>query len=156
MSDGGGYRWKEFGARIREARAGAGLTQKRLSELVGVDAHTVWCWEAGRMRPHRHNLSAIATHCGTSVAELEGRDAVEAEVIREAEASFREALDGLPVEDIETIRTFIRFVRAERHRRTRAAKAAGAAPPARADGREPGEPAPPGASRRGRVPPPSA
>lgn len=155
MSEDNGYRWKAFGARIRAARTGAGLTQKRLSELVGVGAHTVWCWEAGRMRPHRHNLAAIANHCGTSVAELEGRGAVEAELIREAEASFRDALDGLPVEDIETIRTFIRFVRAERHRRTRAAKAAGAARPAGAGGREPGETAPPRASRRGRVPPPS-
>ena len=118
MSD-DGYRWKAFGARIRKARTEAGLTQKRLAELVGVGAHTVWCWEAGRMRPQRHNLAAIASHTGTSVAVLEGRDAAEAELLREAERSFRDALEGLPAEDIESIRNFIRFVRSERHRRRR-------------------------------------
>ena len=34
MSD-DGYRWKALGARIREARTRAGLTQKRLAELAG-------------------------------------------------------------------------------------------------------------------------
>ncbi|MCY4393068.1 MAG: helix-turn-helix transcriptional regulator, partial [Chloroflexi bacterium] len=70
MSD--GYRWKALGARIREARVRAGLTQKRLAELVGVRAHTAWCWEAGRMRPQRENLVAIAHHTGTTPEQLEG------------------------------------------------------------------------------------
>ena len=117
-----GYRWKAFGARIRRARTQAGLTQKRLAELVGVGAHTVWCWEAGRMRPHHHNLLAIASHTGASVPDLEGRDAVEAELRKEAEASFRDALDSVPPEDIEMITRFIRFVRAERHRRRRSGR----------------------------------
>ena len=116
MSD-DGYRWKAFGARIRDARTSAGLTQKRLAELVGVGAHTVWCWEAGRMKPHHHNLRAIASHTGTSVADIEGRTAVEAELRREAEAAFHDALDDLPPEDIESIRNYIRFVRSERRRR---------------------------------------
>ena len=118
MSD-DGYRWKAFGARIRDARNRAGLTQKRLAELVGVGAHTVWCWEAGRMKPHHHNLLAIATHTGTSVSDIEGRSAAEAELRREAETAFRDALDDLPPEDIESIRSYIRFVRSERHRRRR-------------------------------------
>ena len=41
MTDDRGYRWKEFGARIREARKQVGLTQQRLGELVGVRSHTV-------------------------------------------------------------------------------------------------------------------
>ena len=106
MSD-DGYRWKERGARIREARKQAGLTQKRLAELVGVGAHTVWCWEAGRMRPNQENLSAIAQHCATTPAALEGLDVLHAELFREAELAFREALVGLPAEDIESIRNFV-------------------------------------------------
>ena len=111
------YRWKEHGARIRKARTQAGHTQKRLAELVGVDAHTVWGWEAGRMRPNHENLAAIAHHCATTPAALEGLDAVHAELIREAEVAFRDALVGLPPEEIETIRNFIRFVKSERRRR---------------------------------------
>lgn len=119
MSEDGGYRWKEFGARIREARTQAGLTQKRLAELVGVRPHTVWCWEAGRMKPNRANLSEIAHHCATSPAALEGLDVVKAELLREAELSFRDALVRLPAEDIESIRNYIRFVKSERRRRSR-------------------------------------
>ncbi len=115
-----GYRWKEFGARIRAARERAGFTQKRLGELVGVRAHTVWCWEAGRMKPNHANLAEIAYQCATSVALLEGRDVVEAELLREAEVLFRDAVAGLPMEDIESIRNYIRFVKSERRRQRRA------------------------------------
>lgn len=114
-----GYRHRELGARIREARTQAGFTQKRLGELVGVRPHTVWCWEAGRMRPERANLLEIASHCATTVAEIEGRDHAEAELLREAEAEFRNAVRGLPTEDIASIRNYIRFVRSERRRRAR-------------------------------------
>ena len=118
MSD-QGYRWKAMGARIREARGRAGLTQKRLAELVGVRAHTAWCWEAGRMRPQRENLVAIAHHTDTSPEALEGRGAAEAQVLREAELAFRDAIGGLPMEDIASIRNYIRFLKAERRRRER-------------------------------------
>lgn len=119
MSEDSRYQWKEYGARIREARKQAGHTQQRLAELVGVGAHTVWAWEAGRMRPNQENLSAIALHCATTPAALEGLDVLHAELIREAEMAFREALIGLPAEDIESIRNFVRFVKAERRRRRR-------------------------------------
>ena len=117
MSEDSRYRWKEHGARIRKARTQAGHTKKRLAELIGVDAHTVWGWEAGRMRPNQENLSAIAYHCATTPASLEGLDARQAELLREAEVAFRDALVGLPPEDIETISNFIRFVKSERRRR---------------------------------------
>ena len=114
-----GYRWRELGTRIRDARKAADLTQKRLGELVGVRSHTVWCWEAGRMKPQRGNLMEIAFHCHTSVAELEGRDVLEAELLKEAELSFRDAVDGLPIEDVESIQSYIRFVKSERRKRRR-------------------------------------
>ena len=120
MTDDRGYRWKELGARICEARKQVGLTQQRLGELVGVRSHTVWCWEAGRMKPNHENLVELSFHCATSVAELEGRDVVEAELLKETELYFRDAVSGLPLEDVESIRNYIRFVKAERRRRRRA------------------------------------
>ena len=120
MSKQRGYPWKDVGARIREARRQAGLTQQRLGELVGVASHTVWCWEAGRMKPNHEHFVELAFHCATSVAELEGRDVVEAELLKETELSFRDAVSGLPLEDVESIRNYIRFVKAERRRRRRA------------------------------------
>ncbi len=120
MTDDRGYRWKELGARIREARKQVGLTQQRLGELVGVRSHTVWCWEAGRMKPNHENLVELSFHCATSVAEIEGRDVVEAELLKETELYFRDAVSGLPLEDVESIRNYIRFVKAERRRRRRA------------------------------------
>ena len=69
------------------------------------------------MRPNQENLAAIAHHCSTTPAALQGLDEVHVELLREAEVAFRDALVGLPPEDIETIRNFIRFVKSERRRR---------------------------------------
>ncbi|MDE0476371.1 MAG: helix-turn-helix transcriptional regulator [Gammaproteobacteria bacterium] len=113
-----GYRWSDLGARMREARKRVGLTQRQLSELVGVASHTVWAWEAGRMKPQHEHLVEVAFHCETSTERLLGQPVEEAELLKAAEVSFHDALAGLPPEDIESIRKFIKFVRAER-RRTR-------------------------------------
>ena len=72
------------------------------------------------MKPNHENLVELAFHCSTSVAELEGRDVVEAELLKETELYFRDAVEGLPLEDIESIRNYIRFVKGERRRRRRA------------------------------------
>ena len=120
MTNERGYPWKELGARIREARKQVGLTQRELGELVEVASHTVWSWEAGRMKPTHEHLVELAFHCETSVDRLQGRDLVESELLKEAEVSFRDAVAGLPMEDIESINTFINFVRAQRRRRRRA------------------------------------
>ena len=101
-------------ARIREARRAVGLTQRELADLVGVASNTVWVWEAGRVRPTHQHLIEIARHCRTSVHELEGREWVYSELRREAEVSFRDAVDSLPEEDIQEIGEFIRFVRERR------------------------------------------
>ena len=121
MPEDRGYRWRDIGTRIREARTKVGLTQERVGELVGVKGHTVWCWEAGRMKPNHEHLVELAFHCETSIDRLLGRDVVESELFQETEASFRDAVTGLPGEDVEAIRDFIRFVR-ERRRRKRAGR----------------------------------
>ena len=114
-----GYRWKELGARIREARKRVGLTQQQLAELVGVASHTVWAWEAGRMKPQHEHLVELAFHCETSAEQLLGQAVVESELLKAAEVSFRDAVAGLPPEDVESIHNFIKFVKAERRRRVR-------------------------------------
>ena len=115
-----GYRWKDLGARIREARKKVGLTQRQLGELVGVASHTVWAWEAGRMKPQHERLVELAFHCETSPEHLLGQSVVESELLKVAEVSFRDAVAGLPPEDIESIHNFIKFVRAEHRKRVRA------------------------------------
>ena len=50
-------------ARIREARRGAGLTQRALAARLGVTRQTVWSWEAGRARPTRRHRRGLARHC---------------------------------------------------------------------------------------------
>ena len=114
-----GYPWRNIGARIKDARLKAGLTQKQLSELVGVSPHAVWSWEAGKMKPTPEHLLELAYRCETSTDWLLGRDVVEAEILREADVSFRNAIEGLPMEDLESIMEFIRFVRGQRRRKER-------------------------------------
>ncbi len=115
-----GYKWKNLGLRIREARLRAGLTQREVGELVGVKTHTVWCWESGRMKPTHEHLVELVAQCGVSAEWLLGEDSVEKELLKEAEVSFREAVAGLPPEDVESIRDFISFVRAQRRRKGKA------------------------------------
>ncbi len=107
--------------RIREARRGVGLTQLELARLLGVSPHTVWCWEAGRMKPTYEHRVAIAFHCERDVAELEGRAGPERDRLREAVAAFLDAVTHLPEEDIDSIWRFVRFLRWRRRRRSRAA-----------------------------------
>ena len=108
--DDGGYKWKEIGARIREARTKTGLTQKQVARLVGVSNHSVWCWEAGKMKPNSDHLLELAYLFEVSTESLFGMNVVEAELLNEADVSFRGSIAGLPLEDLEEIRDFIRFV----------------------------------------------
>ena len=104
---------------IEEARKKVGLTRKQVSELVGVNEHTVWFWEAGRSKPTHEHLVDLASHCEVTTDWLLGRDVVEAEVLEETEVSFRAEIRGLPLEDLESIREFIRFVRQRRRAKNR-------------------------------------
>ena len=84
-----GYRWRNVGKRIREARTRAGLTQREVGERVGVNTHTVWCWEAGRMKPNHDHLVDLAFHCAVSTDWILGRDEVESDLLKEAEVSVQ-------------------------------------------------------------------
>ena len=119
MTEGRGHRWRAIGARIKEARLKVGLTQRQVSEALGVSSHAVWSWEAGKMKPTPEHLLELAYQCETSTDWLLGRDVVETEILKEADVSFRNAIEGLPMEDIESIMNFIRFVREQRRRTER-------------------------------------
>ena len=119
MTEDRGYPWRNIGARIKEARSRMGLTQRQLSEMVGVSPHAVWSWEAGKMKPTPEHLLEVAYRCETSTDWLLGRDVVEAEILKEVDVSFRNAIEGLPMEDLESIMEFIRFVRGQRRRKER-------------------------------------
>ena len=63
-----------LGARIREARRGAGLSQRELAARAGVSRQTVWSWEAGRTLPTRRHRRAIALHCNAPALAPEERE----------------------------------------------------------------------------------
>lgn len=112
-----GYRWKDIGNRIKNARLKVGLTQRQVSDLLRVSAHAVWSWEAGKMKPTPEHLVELAHHFEVSVDWLLGRDVVENQILEETDVSFRNAISGLPMEDLESIREFIQFVREQRRRK---------------------------------------
>lgn len=72
------------------------------------------------MKPTHEHLVELVAQCGVSAEWLLGEDSVEKELLKEAEVSFREAVAGLPPEDVESIRDFISFVRAQRRRKGKA------------------------------------
>ena len=116
MTQDRGYRWEELGARIRDVRKNAGMTQKDLSALLAVSHHAVWCWEAGKMQPTPEHLTELAQALGVSTDWLLGRNEAMEEFLSEAEISFRQAVAELTAEDVEAIRDFIQFVRDRRLR----------------------------------------
>lgn len=58
------------GAKIKQARQRAGLTQERLSRLVGVTVRNVVRWETGRNQPRTEHLFRIADACNVGVEAL--------------------------------------------------------------------------------------
>ena len=90
-----------------------------MSELVDVSTHAVWSWEAGMMKPSSEHLVDLAHRLGISTDWILGTDVLEAELLEEADVSFRGSIEGLPIEDLEEIQEFIRYVRQRRRRRKR-------------------------------------
>ncbi|MEE2041570.1 helix-turn-helix domain-containing protein [Nocardiopsis sp. CT-R113] len=57
-------------ARLRAARAGAGLTQAALAAAAGLHRAQIIDYEHGRARPELHRLAALAAATGAGVADL--------------------------------------------------------------------------------------
>jgi transcriptional regulator with XRE-family HTH domain len=60
-----------YAARVRAARAFAGLTQDQLAERLGVDTNTIKRREAGTQHPKRGELLAIAAVTGVPESFME-------------------------------------------------------------------------------------
>lgn len=63
-------RRRVIGARIREARLYANLTQEKLAELAGMDRQSVNRIEQGHASPLLDNLIRLADALGTPLADL--------------------------------------------------------------------------------------
>jgi transcriptional regulator with XRE-family HTH domain len=62
-----------LGARVREARDGAKLSQRELAERVGVGRRTVQAWEAGTGGITWRNVEQVAAVTGASADWLAGQ-----------------------------------------------------------------------------------
>jgi transcriptional regulator with XRE-family HTH domain len=61
---------RRVGVRVRELRAGRGLTQLRLAERSGISRPSVANVEAGRQNVSLRQLCALASALGVTVEEL--------------------------------------------------------------------------------------
>lgn len=65
---------KLLGARIRQARKGANLSQSQLAGKIGAHVTSVSDWERGRNAPSARHLLAIAKATGTRMEHFEEDD----------------------------------------------------------------------------------
>lgn len=63
-------RRQEIGARIREARIAANLSQQRLGERIGRDYRTILRWEYGERIPDLNDLLLLADALGVPLPDL--------------------------------------------------------------------------------------
>ncbi len=61
-----------LGARLREAREAAGLSQPELARRVGTSQSQIWSWEAEAKMPRLDSLALLATELGVSTDWLLG------------------------------------------------------------------------------------
>src|SRR4051812_25536959 len=84
--------------RLREGGLGRTLTQKRLSEHLGVSTGLISSWEAGKATPPRSRLEDYATFFATSrsldASKLLSPDAFTDEEAARREELLRELLDA--------------------------------------------------------------
>jgi transcriptional regulator with XRE-family HTH domain len=136
----------DYAARIRAARAYAGLKQDELAERLGVDTNTIKRREAGTQNPKRGELLAIAAITGVPVSFMEHGfgETDEAEVLKRLDR-IEALLAG--ADDLDHVRDYARKVVTELRE---AEDADGSAQPSPARDRDPrpaGQRTPPAQSR---------
>lgn len=57
-----------IGARLAQARAAAGLTQRQIADRIGVKESTIDRWESGETSPRGHRVSKLAGMLGVSIS----------------------------------------------------------------------------------------
>ena len=63
----------EMGARIRELRKRAGISQMKLGSIIDVDANAISRWERDKVEPARSSLIKLANALGTTIDYLIGQ-----------------------------------------------------------------------------------
>lgn len=81
-----------IGKRLKEVRKIKGLTQKELSEMVGVSVSTVKKWEQDQVDPNTAALISIAVALNVSIDYLFGRD-VNVDLVEIADGNIKRIFD---------------------------------------------------------------
>ena len=101
---------EEIGARLRQQRAQAGLTQDQLAEHLGVSKRTQGNYESGASDPPASYLSIAASALGFDVLYIVSgtRTTLKAEALSESEDSIVQQYRSIPPDDQRAIRRFVK------------------------------------------------
>lgn len=103
-----GYRWQEFGSRVKAARKRCRMTQEELGEQLAVDARSIANWESGYARPRLDRLAKLAAALSTSTEWLLSK-----EEKRVAEGQAPYLVEDTPPTD-EELRLALELIRSVR------------------------------------------
>jgi len=101
---------EEIGARLRQQRAQAGLTQDQLAEHLGVSKRTQGNYESGASDAPASYLSMAASLLGFDVLFIVSgtRATLKSEALTEAEDSIVQQYRSIPADDQRAIRRFMK------------------------------------------------
>nr|WP_308907891.1 helix-turn-helix transcriptional regulator [Pseudomonas canadensis] len=101
---------EEIGARLRQQRAQAGLTQDQLAEHLGVSKRTQGNYESGASDPPASYLSIAGETLGFDVLYIVSgtRTTLKTDALSEAEDSIVQQYRSIPADDQRAIRRFVK------------------------------------------------
>ena len=101
---------EEIGARLRQQRAQAGLTQDQLAEHLGVSKRTQGNYESGASDAPASYLSLAASSLGFDVLYIVSgtRTTLNADALSEIEDSIVQQYRSIPADDQRAIRRFVK------------------------------------------------
>jgi Predicted transcriptional regulators len=101
---------EEIGARLRQQRAQAGLTQDQIAEQLGVSKRTQGNYESGSSDAPASYLSMAASVLGFDVLYIVTgtRTTLKADALSEVEDSIVQQYRSIPPDDQRAIRRFVK------------------------------------------------
>ena len=101
---------EEIGARLRQQRAQAGLTQDQIAEQLGVSKRTQGNYESGSSDAPASYLSMAASVLGFDVLYIVSgtRTTLKADALSEVEDSIVQQYRSIPPDDQRAIRRFVK------------------------------------------------
>lgn len=104
----------ELKDRIRQARAGVGLTQPELAEKIGLTKNFVSLIENGQRSPSDRTISDISRVCLVNEGWLrtgEGnRSTAQADTVAEDRERIKQLADGIPPEAVGHVRALLEML----------------------------------------------